>query len=171
MEIAYISIDALKTFKAKSHQIAIISLGEPFHIKEAEKDWLMNWFMVRENGVSLFGPPAKTIIAPISKEEFIQAVRENTREWGKWVNHSQDRKGQAYAILTLCRALYTDKTGEQASKKQAARWAQNQLPEWLWLIEKALKWREGWREENVNHEESFSKTKKFVHYVIDQMSS
>ena len=42
LEIAYLSLHALKTFKTQTSQIAIISPGEPFHIKEAGKDWLMN---------------------------------------------------------------------------------------------------------------------------------
>ena len=34
------------------------------------------------------------------------------------------RKYQAYAILTMCRVLYTFKRGEIASKQQAASWAE-----------------------------------------------
>src|SRR5260221_6440812 len=56
LEIAYLSLDALKTFKTRTSKIAIISPGEPFHIKEAGIDWLMNWYMLREICVTLFGP-------------------------------------------------------------------------------------------------------------------
>jgi Domain of unknown function (DUF4111) len=35
---------------------------------------------------------------------------------------------QSYAGLTMCRALYTNTRGTQASKKQAALWAQAYLP-------------------------------------------
>jgi predicted nucleotidyltransferase len=74
IEIAYLSENALKTFKTQRSQIAIISPGEPFHVKDAGIDWLMNWYIVREKGVTLFGPPATSIIPSISKEEFIHAV-------------------------------------------------------------------------------------------------
>jgi hypothetical protein len=51
---------------------------------------------------------------------------------------------QAYAILTMCRALYTLQHGTVASKAVAARWAQEALGErWAALIERALAWRHG----------------------------
>jgi len=56
LEIAYMSVQALKTFKSRKSQIAIVSPGEPFHIKEAEKGWLMNWYFIQENSEILYGP-------------------------------------------------------------------------------------------------------------------
>ncbi len=79
-----------------------------------------------------------------------------------------NRKSQAYAILTLCRALYTYKNGEQVSKKQAAKWAEQEFPEWSKLIQNALLWREDWRNEQVAHAETFSDTLEFVHFAISQ---
>ena len=37
------------------------------------------------------------------------------------------------------------RTGERVSKRQAALWAQEELPEWSGLIRSALAWREAWR--------------------------
>src|SRR5262245_56771673 len=65
-EIAYVSLRGLKTFKTESSNIGIISPGEPFHIIEADRLWLPNWYMVREKGRTLFGPTPTDIIAPIS---------------------------------------------------------------------------------------------------------
>jgi len=172
IEIAYASRHALKTFKTQRSRIALISPGEPFHVKEAGKDWLLNWHFVRENGITLFGAPPETIIAPVSKEEFICAVREQANEWREYIIHTKhSRPFQAYAILTLCRAFHAVKNGEQVSKSKAARWAQTQLPEWSSLIEHALKWREAWREENVNHEATYLETKKFVGCVIGRITN
>ena len=75
IEIAYLSITALRTFKSHTSKIAIISPGESFHIKEVGIDWLMNWYVVREKGVTLLGPSPTTLIEPISKEEYIHAVQ------------------------------------------------------------------------------------------------
>src|SRR5262249_17679020 len=130
IEIAYLSTAALRTFKSQVSRIAIISPGEPFHIKEAGKDWLINWWAIREKGVALFGPTPGTLIEPISKQEFLQAVQEQAQDWREWVYHMQLRPAQAYAILTLCRALYACEHGQQASKQQAAQWAQARFPEW-----------------------------------------
>jgi hypothetical protein len=51
----------------------------------------------------------------------------------------------------MCRALYAFKNGEQVSKKQAALWAQKELPQWSPLITAALSWREAYRDEGVDH--------------------
>jgi predicted nucleotidyltransferase len=171
LEIAYLSARALKTFKTESSRIAVISPGEPFHFKEAGNDWLINWWTVREKGIVLFGADPATIIEPISKQEFLQAVREQAKEWREWVYHSRERPWQAYAILTMCRALYANANGDLASKKQAARWAQAELPEWASLIENALAWRAAWRDKAVDHEATFPETVGFVHFVIDQIKA
>ena len=47
IEIAYLAVIALKTYRSHVSQIAVISPGEPFHVKEAGKDWLINWCVVR----------------------------------------------------------------------------------------------------------------------------
>jgi hypothetical protein len=172
LEIAYISVTALRTFKTQRSQIAIISPGEPFHIKDAGTDWLLNWYVVQENGVTFFGPPPGTIIEPISKEEYSRAVKEQAKDWREWVKHSMhSRPSQAYSILTMCRALYAWRNGEQVSKLQAARWAMKELPEWSSLIQNALLWREAHRDKGINHEETYPETERFVHYVIEQIGS
>ena len=43
IEIAYISTTALQTFRSHNSPIAVISPGEPFNVKEAGIDWLINW--------------------------------------------------------------------------------------------------------------------------------
>jgi predicted nucleotidyltransferase len=169
LEIAYLSADALQTYRWRASNIAIISPGEPFHVKEAGKDWLLNWYVVREHGIALFGPSPRTLIGPITKEEFIQTVKAQAREWREWVEHGRTRPSQAYAILTMCRALYAYRHGEQASKKQAALWAARALPGWSALINNALVWRAAWREQDVDHEATFPETLRFVRFVIDQI--
>ena len=169
IEVAYLSVTALRTFRVQSSNMAVISLGEPFHVREAGEDWLQNWYLVRERSVALFGPPAKAIIPPITQDEFVQAVRDYAAEVGEKIIDLRDRKGQAYAILTMCRALYTHKHGEQASKRQAALWAQEEMPEWSRLIQSALDWREAWREEQVDHTATFPETVRFVNFMQNQI--
>jgi predicted nucleotidyltransferase len=69
IEVAYLSVAALRTFRSARSPIAVISPGEPFHIRKegAGEEWLQNWYLIREIGVALFGPPAATIIPPITK--------------------------------------------------------------------------------------------------------
>ena len=165
IEIAYVLVDALRTFKSHNSMIAVISPGEPFHFKETDQGWLMNWYMVQEQGRILFGPAPSSLIDPISKHEFIRTVRQHAERWGEWVYDSHDRPSQAYAILTLCRALYTCTHGVQVSKRKAAEWAAQQLPEWAPLINSALQWRVNWRDDDVNHEATFPETVRFVQFM------
>jgi predicted nucleotidyltransferase len=166
LEIAYVSLEALRTFKTCQSQIAIISPGEPFHWKEAGKDWLINWYVVQEKGLTLFGPPPQSVIEPISKAEYLQAVREQAGEWREYITRArQSRPYQGYAILTMCRALYAFKNGEQVSKKQAALWAQKELPEWAGLIQNAFMWREDSRNTQIDQTVTYPETAEFVNFV------
>ncbi len=144
IEIGYISVRNLK--KPELHcKIALISPGEPFHFKGADNDWIINRYVLREKGLMIFGPPPKTLIDPISKEVLKNAIKELMKEWRDWIKQTEivsPPNYQAYMIMTMCRALYTFKTSDFVSKKQAALWAKKELPEWFLLIDKALIWRE-----------------------------
>jgi hypothetical protein len=171
LEIAYLSVRALRTFKTESSPIGIISPGEPFHIIEAGKDWLMNWYIVQEKGVALFGPPPAMLIEPISQDEYIEAVKAHMATWSddKVINWMDTRPSQAYVILTVCRALYTVRYGKQPSKIQAAAWAEKELPEWAGLIRNAVEWRQAWRETDVDHKATMDETRRLVRMVIGRI--
>ncbi len=172
IEIAYVSLNSLRNFKTQSSPLAIISPGEPFHLKEAGRDWLINWYAVQEKGVPLYGPPPEEIIEPVSKQEFIQAVHEQALEWRKSILKARYwRPGQDYAILTMCRALFAHTKGEQATKLQAARWVQEQLPQWAELVENALLWREQYRKKLPDHAFTYPQTEEFVNFIIDYLDS
>jgi predicted nucleotidyltransferase len=164
IEVCYISVDALRSAESRTSQIVNISPGEPFHRTESSKEWLMNWYLTREKSKTLFGPSPITLIAPISKEEFIQSVKDNARSWGKWVEGMKNRYAQSYAILSMCRALFSYKKGDQVSKKEAAEWAQRELPEWSTLIQNAIDWKEAGKD-NQDDEINFPKTVQFVNRV------
>jgi hypothetical protein len=171
IEIAYVSIATLQTFKSQTSKIAVISPGEPFHIKETDPGWLMNWYMVQEQGRTLFGPAPTTLIDPISTQEFIQTVKAHVARWGEWIYDSHSRPSQAYAILTMCRALYTYRNGVQVSKRKAAEWAAQQLPQWSDLVKSALLWRAAWRDETVDHAATFPEALQFVQFIIGQIGA
>ncbi len=142
IEIAYVSKAALQSFKTQKSAIAIISPGEPFNIKEAGIDWLLNWYFIREKSITLFGPDRKTIIEPISEDEYLEAVKNQALAWHDWITHTKHSlKYQSYAILTMCRALYSLDNKEQTSKIKAALWAQKKFPAWANVIHEAIQWR------------------------------
>jgi ATP phosphoribosyltransferase regulatory subunit HisZ len=136
---------------------------------EAGREWLMNWYAVREEGVALFGPPAEALIAPITGEEFAACILNYVLEVGHRTTELSDRKHQAYAILTMCRALHLHRTGERASKRQAALWAQEELPQWSGLIQSALTWRDASQEQRIDHSATGAEAIRFVNFVRDQI--
>ncbi|HEV2405519.1 MAG TPA: aminoglycoside adenylyltransferase domain-containing protein [Ktedonobacterales bacterium] len=168
IEVAYLAVAGLQTFRAQRSQIAVISPGEPFHFKDAGLDWLVNWYVVREQGVALAGPPPRQLIAPIAKDEYLAGVRDYAREFRQRVAQPLPRGSQAYAILTMCRAYHTLKTGELASKARSAQWATSHWPEWSPLIERALNWRSAPRGEPVDHDATLPETRRFVLFAMGE---
>jgi hypothetical protein len=170
IEVAYLSLDAITSFHSHRSLIANISPGEPFHTLKAGKEWLVNWYMVRAIGIALFGPQPQEVIPPIAKEEFIENVRNNALAWAEWVENFRHRGGQAYVIITMCRALYTLTYGEQISKPKAAAWASQTYPQWAALIQNALAWRVDWRDPAGEAEATYPETVRFVHFAISQIA-
>ena len=102
------------------------------------------WLNVLESGVVLFGPPAESFVPPITREILLAALirevaylREEICEnpGSEWRDVPKYR---AYAVLTLCRILYTHAHGTVVSKPRAAEWALETLPaEWHEIINQA----------------------------------
>ena len=169
IEVAYVSTGVLRNFKEETGNIAVVSPGEPFNVKVADSGWLMNWYMVREAGLTLYGPPPRAFVPEISEAEFGDAVRENTRKWPEWVHGMRHPGARSYVVLTMCRALYTLVNGGQASKKQAAAWARRYLPAWEPLIRWAWDQRTG-ALGHSDEEPDFSEIVRFVYHVRDLVS-
>lgn len=142
VEVVYVSSEGLRTFRDGTSAAARISPGEPFHAIVVDPRWLIDWYQLREVGVTLFGPPATEVVPVISKSEYVEAVRQHMLTFWTWTDELATLGNQAYAILTMCRGLRTVRTGEYVSKQEAARWASEQLPTHAELIRTALLWRE-----------------------------
>ncbi len=138
IEVAYQSLHGLRSWATERSPMGIISPGEPIHLIEAGADWRINWYFVLDHGVTLAGPPPKAIIPSIPREVFIDAARELGLWWRERIHEVRDQRGESYAILTTCGAIYTHHTGEHVSKQRAAAWVAERHPEWASLIAMAL---------------------------------
>jgi hypothetical protein len=141
VEVVYLSSRALATFRTESSAAARISPGEPFHAIEVDYGWLIDWYQLRDVGIALYGAPAASLVPVISHDEYVEAVRRHMLAWPDWAGGLATQGSQAYAILTMCRGLRTSRTGELVSKREAARWACEVLPEHADLIRDAVVWR------------------------------
>lgn len=139
IEIAYVSLSSLRNLKKSMCNIALISPGEPFNIKVAGTDWMINFYLLQNNNITVFGPEPKMILPLITKDEFMFNVKQQALEWKDWIVNTKDSIGyQYYAVLTLCRAYYVICNGEQVSKKTAGNYAKLKFDKWKSLIEEAL---------------------------------
>jgi hypothetical protein len=119
-----------------------------FYLAPHGWDWVIQRHILREHGVALAGPPLRPMIDPVLPDELRQAVRELLQEW--WApmlddpSRLQTSEYQAYAILSMCRALHAIDTGAIVSKPAAAAWAQDALGgRWASIIARARAWRPG----------------------------
>ncbi len=141
IEVCYVSVDALAAVRSRRSEVVNVSPGEPFHRTVSRPERILSWYLVREVSLPLHGPPARDLIEPITRQEHILSIRAKARELRRWLEDGGGAKGQAFAVLTQCRCMCSCRFGEQTSKKRAASWAADELPEWRALIEQALAWR------------------------------
>ncbi len=116
--------------------------GERLKMVDHDTGWIIHRAILRERGITLAGPPAHTLIDPVSPDDLRQAVLEIVRGWATSIlddpTHIRSAGYQSYTVLTLCRILYTLQHGAVVSKRQAAQWAQQSSEQrWASLIARA----------------------------------
>jgi hypothetical protein len=135
---------------------------------------LVRW-IVREKGVTLSGPPPKTLVEPISSRLLRTEIFETLINWGQKILDDStpynNRFYQSFIVLSYCRMLHDLYRGYPGSKREGAEWAKTVLDtSWSDLIDGAWEGRPDPArkiKQPADHED-FEKTLRFVEYVIDQ---
>lgn len=131
------------------------------------------WINVLKSGEILYGPGPDSFVPTITPEILCAALKrevgyireEIEKPRSKWRNVAFYR---AYAVLTLCRILYSFSNGTVVSKPQAAKWAIRHLPhEWRELILQALDSDAGKRRAPI----SVRRIAQFVDFTAAQFSA
>ena len=99
------------------------------------------WRTLRGRGVAVCGPPAAEIVPPVSDEDLAENMRRNLDflrlQMPLYVTTGTGET--VFGVLSLCRVLYTLRTGEQVGKVEAGRWALHRLhSRWQPLIQRAI---------------------------------
>jgi predicted nucleotidyltransferase len=142
IEVVYVAREAVRSFRTSSARMAVISPGEPFHLRpEPPIEWVQNWYLVRETGVVLFGEPATSLIPPVEWAEFAAASARYATDLARRDLSRLSPGGLAYTVLTLCRAEETLIGGTRTSKQEAAAIAELRHPESAAVIRDALRCR------------------------------
>ena len=167
LEGSYIPQDTLRRHGPADVPCPCVNEGR-FYMARLGSDWVIQRHILREQGVVVTGPVPRTLIDPVQPNDLRRAVLGFLREWWLPLLHDPDprlRGGeyQAYAVLTMCRALYTLQHGTAVSKSLAARWGQEALGErWSALIEWALAWRDD------EQSEYMKETLDFIQYTLER---
>jgi len=148
LEGAYIPREGLRRHDHVRCLFPWLGTDGHFALEILGSDWIIQRWILREKGIVIAGLPLKPMIDPIGADDLREAVRRSLREWWSpplpFPERFQRAEYQAYAVLTMCRALYMLEYACIASKPRAAGWALGTLGEpWSALIEEALTWRPG----------------------------
>ncbi|HKW21137.1 MAG TPA: aminoglycoside adenylyltransferase domain-containing protein [Ktedonobacterales bacterium] len=151
LEGSYIPQAAWRRYDPADAHHPTIGHDWPFKLGFHDANWVIERAIVRERGVILFGPPPETLTDPISPQQLRAATcQQLTDVWRRRIDDPDwPRAGlyPAFAVLTLCRALYTLQHSAFCSKPVAAAWAAQTHPDW----EPMIAWAEAHR---VDHEET-----------------
>jgi len=147
LEGSYVPQPALRRYDPAAPPCPQINEGQ-FYLGEQGSDWIIQRHILREQGVAVAGPPLPPLIDPVLPDELRSAVVGFLQGWWAPMLENparlQSSEYQAYAVLTMCRALHTLAYGVIASKPVAAHWAQATFGQpWATVIADAVAWRPG----------------------------
>jgi len=155
LEAAYIDLENLRSY-LPDQQFPTLGQGpgEELIWQIHGPNWMLERSTVREDGITLYGPDPKTLIDPIPQDLLRKASASRMADWAEWARDETDPEWstplthKAYAIETMCRAIYTIEHGLIASKRESVRWCLENLPEpWNNLAARSQTWR---REDKVD---------------------
>jgi predicted nucleotidyltransferase len=147
LEVAYVARDVLERAARRPRPCPCLERGSArLELVWPESGyWTIHRHVLREHGIALAGPPPATLIAPVRPDALRQAVADILQEWWRPMLDEPSRLRswgyRCYAVLTMCRMLYTLHHGTIVSKPVAARWARATLDRrWSPLVDDALAW-------------------------------
>lgn len=130
------------------------------------------WMNVIKSGVTLFGPPPESFVPAITPETLFQALKREVGYLREEISSKPESEWRdvpsyrAYAVLTLCRILYSFRKGTIVSKQRAAKWVIKNLPgKWDEIILRALDADGTKRERRI----SLSRIEQFIDFVDAQL--
>ena len=148
LEGSYIPLAALRRYDPPHVEHPALRVDGTFTKDGHGPDWIIQRHYLRQQGIVISGPPLQELIDPVPPADLQRAVLGILQEWWSTPFPNPTRfdspEYRAYAVLTMCRALYTLMAADIISKPAAARWAQAALGEpWAALIKRALDWQPG----------------------------
>ena len=125
-----------------------IGIDWEFGVGQHGSNWILERWIVREQGIIVWGPSPKTLIDPVSPDELQTAVCGMLRDF--W-QAQLDGPGLAGAARLsgvrhsddVPRALYLLARGKSLTKPEAAAWALQTLDPQMATVDRAKRWSGG----------------------------
>jgi hypothetical protein len=173
LEAAYIPVDALRVDVPAGDRFPQLEKDRELGLYPVESGWVIQLYTLREYGITVAGPDPHSLIPRIAPDDIrrgsaTEAVTWNDQarrdpEWLLWI---RVRKHQALVVLTLCRMLYSLRTGKVASKRTAARWMPEHVGmQWADLVEGSVEGRDA---DGVASDRVLENTLALIRLVAEQ---
>jgi predicted nucleotidyltransferase len=108
LEGSYLPREALRRYDPHNAMHPSIGIDWEFGVGQHGTNWILERYIVREQGIIVLGPSPKTLIDPVRSDELGTAVCGMLRDFWQAQLTGPDwlrpRDYQAFAILSLCRA-------------------------------------------------------------------
>jgi hypothetical protein len=173
LEGSYFPKDVLRDHTQRGKNIWYLDHGATVMIPSNHCNTIVVRWVVRENGITLAGPPPKTLIDPISVDLLRMEIREVIDWWGAEIlaepQQYNNRFYQAFIVLSYCRMLHSLQVGYPDSKRAGAEWAKANLdPSWSDLIDRTWANRPdpAFTVRQPADPQDFTRTLEFVRYAI-----
>lgn len=145
LEGSYLPLSALRRYDPLHNIHPALRVDGSFELDGHGSDWIIQLSLLRERAIVLAGPDPRDLINPVEPDDLRRAVRGILGEWWSQPLPQPERFAsrhyQSYAVLTMCRALFTLHFGRAPSKTEASRWALETLEAGrAGLIQRALAW-------------------------------
>ena len=165
LEGSYIAKDKIKEFEPPKQARPYIHKGQLKLLKYGN-EWIIEKYVLKKYGILLRGEDIRSEIEQMKPKDLKTAVLKILNNWWEPLlnkkNKLYDDEYQVYAILSMCRIIYTLNHGNLVSKPQAAEWAKDELNQkWIPLINSALLWSYENKFDNLNQ------TVDFINYTLE----
>nr|MDQ6899402.1 DUF4111 domain-containing protein [Candidatus Dormibacteraeota bacterium] len=165
LEGSYIPLKALRRYDYANASHPSIGVDWAFGVGHHGPAWVLERHSLSRRGVVVSGPLPEALIDPVSPQELRTAVTDLLRDfWQRQVDGAdwlRPRAYQAFAMLTLCRALHMLESGTLVSKRVALEWACQSLEvKWIPYLNRAWLWR------HDHSDDEMTDTLEFLRYAL-----
>lgn len=175
LEGSYFPKDVIRVPPQPDDKLWYIDNGARSLIRSNHCNMLLVRFVVREQGITLAGPPPETLIDRVLPDALRREIYAVMKDWAEKIDRDPEcidnRFYQAYAVLNYSRMLHDLHRGQPGSKLGGVEWmiCTGRAGEWAGLIERSWARRSNpanWVGLPADRED-FHATLEFIRYVMD----